>query len=637
MDFPKKDLRLHLEWINGKWVSVSQKQEAAVEAQNQGSVQSHNPTDKPAHNTNTITQQTPTAAVDDLWQNILSSQNMSEPKDIESTSTDSSCDPVCSDQEKIEQSKSKNDNEVLQPFEKGRERQETETPLSTRVCLARTPIGNPIDVEAQCVLSFPTKKRGRSKSQSRKAKSRSVSKIIGCPKAHVQCQKKQHVVLPTQQMKGPSAIELEGIGGVSNQNQNVVKRKRGRPKGSGKTCGRRDLDSEDEGRRFPKKGPENDPTSKEMTSVQTESTQLPSYVLEEHQVPPKILETSDSSRVKDNGGTEDEASTNIQTMSLIVEEHQPLSLCIEKSNPTISGGTELEAANDALTTVQTNHVQLLNPTMADQQTLSPCLENSNPPTLGTADNQLMLNEATTLTGTSMESLQYNQSSNEVESPYSLKAKGDDIYQSFVDVTVNTYSSPMQEDKGQKPLNNESLPFIKSSNMWENMESMEVFKLIPQHPHFRPLEKLNEELREGAAFGNMCSFVSLMERTCEAQLDDPRSKFENKLKALTDLEDHGFTVQPIRSKLEAMLRIIDRYSQFNNESKAPETELFDEKRQYDEILESIARLNMQLQALLMEKDKKASKVAELQKMTDEFKEKFQRACLDFDTVRAAPWK
>ncbi|PIA60936.1 hypothetical protein AQUCO_00300449v1 [Aquilegia coerulea] len=564
---------------------------------------------------------------------------MSETMDIDSTSTetDSSCDPVYSDQEKIDLSKSENDSEVSQPSKKGSKGQETETPMSINVCHARTPIGTLTDLESQqCVLSFPTQKRKRSKSQSRRAKNRSVSEIIGFPKPHVQCQKNQRVVLPTQQMKEPSGIELERIGVVSNQNQNVVKRKRGRPKG--KKCSYRDSDSEAVGSPCHPKGPEYDPTSNEMTVVQTESTQLPSNVVEEHQVPSKILETTDSSIMKDNGGTEGEASTNSQMVSPMVEEHQRLSLCVEKSKPVISGGTEIEPANDVLTTVQTNRTQLLSPTMAYQQPLSSCLEKSNPPTLeDTADNQLMLNEATTLIGTSTKSLKCNQSSNKFENPYSLKAKGDERYQSSVDVTANTYSSSIQEDEGQKPLNNESLPFIKSSNLWENVESMDVFKLIPQHPHFRPLEKLNEELREGAAFGNMWIFVSLMERTCEAQLDDPRSKFENKLKALTDLENLGFTVQPIRSRLEAMLRIKDRCIQFTNKSKAPEAELIDENAKFNEILESIALLNMQLQALLREKERKASQVAELQKTTDEYKEKIQGARLDFNTVRAAPWK
>ncbi|PIA60938.1 hypothetical protein AQUCO_00300450v1 [Aquilegia coerulea] len=166
--------------------------------------------------------------------------------------------------------------------------------------------------------------------------------------------------------------------------------------------------------------------------------------------------------------------------------------------------------------------------------------------------------------------------------------------------------------------------------------MDVFKLFPQHPHFRPLEKLNEEFREGIAFGKMWSLVSLMERTCQAQIDNPRSTFENKLDALNDLERHGFTVQSLRSRLEALLEVKDRYSSLDDSSKTIETEFIDDKRQFDEMIESITLLNTHLKALLMEKERKSLEVVELQKIEDEHAEKIHAARLDFYSVLASPW-
>ncbi|KAL5697790.1 hypothetical protein ACHQM5_028906 [Ranunculus cassubicifolius] len=104
------------------------------------------------------------------------------------------------------------------------------------------------------------------------------------------------------------------------------------------------------------------------------------------------------------------------------------------------------------------------------------------------------------------------------------------------------------------------PFTKKSLMWETIESMDAFKLFTQRPHFRPLENDIEGLREGNAMGHMLSFASLVESTCNARLDDPRSMLESNLKALNELEKFGFTVRPICSQLEEILEKKDAITQ-----------------------------------------------------------------------------
>ncbi|PIA41709.1 hypothetical protein AQUCO_02200259v1 [Aquilegia coerulea] len=165
-------------------------------------------------------------------------------------------------------------------------------------------------------------------------------------------------------------------------------------------------------------------------------------------------------------------------------------------------------------------------------------------------------------------------------------------QSAFDVTTNTNSFLLREDEGPLYLIDISLPFIKKSHMWRKFESMEVFQMMPQLPHFHALEKENEELREGLALGHMLSFANLKDKTCKAHIEDSRSMFENKLNALTDLEELGFTVHLIRSRLEELLRMRDRYDQLIDKSKAAEGEILNKKCQFDEIEESITRLNMQ---------------------------------------------
>ncbi|KAF5190424.1 hypothetical protein FRX31_019987 [Thalictrum thalictroides] len=292
--------------------------------------------------------------------------------------------------------------------------------------------------------------------------------------------------------------------------------------------------------------------------------------------------------------------------------------------------TKDEAASNDLRIVEINHTQLLSATAEDHQPISLLLEKSNPPILkDNRDSIPMSNDAITLRDTSTKSPKRLQSSNEVMSSFSLEARGDDrALQSSVDVTVDKYSSPTQQDE-RPPLENQSLPFVKTSDLWEGFESMEVFQLMPQYPHFRPLEKENEELREGLAIGNMVNFANLMKRTCKAQLDDPRSMLQMKLKALPAFEEHGFTVQPIRSRLEKLLKLKDCYSQCGERLKTFEEMVNDERREFDEIQESITRLNMELQL-------KGSKIAELQMKADAIGKMVESTRIDFNGEVTTPW-
>ncbi|KAF9592810.1 hypothetical protein IFM89_017429 [Coptis chinensis] len=76
------------------------------------------------------------------------------------------------------------------------------------------------------------------------------------------------------------------------------------------------------------------------------------------------------------------------------------------------------------------------------------------------------------------------------------------------------------------LENESLPFIKCSPGWKDVESNEIFRSMPQKPHFLPLQKKLELLREGKALGLMVSFGSLVEKISKTHYDEPKSILED---------------------------------------------------------------------------------------------------------------
>lgn len=127
---------------------------------------------------------------------------------------------------------------------------------------------------------------------------------------------------------------------------------------------------------------------------------------------------------------------------------------------------------------------------------------------------------------------------------SLKSAGDEANETGMQVLADNFDEVILEEC--------KLPFIKSYPVWETFETMEVFRSIPQSPHFRPLADLNELLREGEAVGYMLSFSSLVEQTCKAQLDEPICIIVQNLKALGEFEALGFDTQSIRARLERLL-------------------------------------------------------------------------------------
>ncbi|KAJ0520485.1 hypothetical protein HanIR_Chr10g0459941 [Helianthus annuus] len=102
--------------------------------------------------------------------------------------------------------------------------------------------------------------------------------------------------------------------------------------------------------------------------------------------------------------------------------------------------------------------------------------------------------------------------------------------------------------------------------------MEVFRLFPQNPHFRPLDTLNESARERHAIYKMVDFSGVFENMCRLRRDHPRTEFQEQLEILLELETHGFDVHSLRSRLMEMLSCKDRREALDTGSKDPEDHL-----------------------------------------------------------------
>ncbi|KAG2697737.1 hypothetical protein I3760_07G119100 [Carya illinoinensis] len=192
--------------------------------------------------------------------------------------------------------------------------------------------------------------------------------------------------------------------------------------------------------------------------------------------------------------------------------------------------------------------------------------------------------------------------------------------------------------------NRRLPFVKSSPVWKAIESMEIFRIMPQNPHFLPLDKCKEEYREGLAIGNMVTFASLVEKISKLRLDDPRSTFDGYLESLLDLEKHGFDLTVVRGRINELLSIKDGQGRILSESKDVECKILHCNREKTEMAEEMANITEQMaelqkkQALIKsELRNKKHEISRLQIRVDAINRDIQSGRLDFEKVAAAPWK
>ncbi|XP_050224230.1 DUF724 domain-containing protein 2-like isoform X2 [Mercurialis annua] len=132
----------------------------------------------------------------------------------------------------------------------------------------------------------------------------------------------------------------------------------------------------------------------------------------------------------------------------------------------------------------------------------------------------------------------------------------------------------------------ALPFIKSSSFWENIESLEIFQILPQKPHFGPLQEYKEAIREGFAIGYMATFSNLIEKTSKLRADSSREEIDSYLETVADLKRFGFDVKAPVDRLQKLLSIKDRCEQLKDESKNVHIQMTECKHEKTQLEEEI---------------------------------------------------
>ena len=96
-----------------------------------------------------------------------------------------------------------------------------------------------------------------------------------------------------------------------------------------------------------------------------------------------------------------------------------------------------------------------------------------------------------------------------------------------------------------------LPFAKALPFWKTYESA-GFESFPQRPHFSPLLKDKEDLRELLAVGMIVTFYGLLDEVKGLKLDDPMSKLKDLRVKFAKLKVHGFNIKSPQGRINKLL-------------------------------------------------------------------------------------
>ncbi|KAJ6833959.1 uncharacterized protein M6B38_337055 [Iris pallida] len=201
-----------------------------------------------------------------------------------------------------------------------------------------------------------------------------------------------------------------------------------------------------------------------------------------------------------------------------------------------------------------------------------------------------------------------------------------------------------------PSNLTALPFTKQSSMWDSVYLMDVYRAVPQQPHFRLLEQYSMEFREGIAIGLMVTFANLVSSIRKLRVDDSQVDFQEKLKTLVSLESNGFNVQFVRSCLEKLLEVQRSFNHLKARKAKLEGQLEkreDENCQLDalicahdkiisEVEQSLTSYRERRSSLLLERNNKDMEIVQLEMDLLAAEEAYLCAEEKFNNAVEAPW-
>nr|GEX21653.1 agenet-like domain-containing protein [Tanacetum cinerariifolium]GEX88917.1 agenet-like domain-containing protein [Tanacetum cinerariifolium] len=183
----------------------------------------------------------------------------------------------------------------------------------------------------------------------------------------------------------------------------------------------------------------------------------------------------------------------------------------------------------------------------------------------------------------------------------------------------------------------NISFVKTSPLWDMIESMEAFQKLPQNPHFRPLLKgVKESAREGFAIGTMVTFSNVVDRTFCLRFDYPRTAIEDSLETLVDLESNGFDVEVIRDRLTHLLLLKDKQEELEDRSKGVAEKIEEQQirektvdDELDELNKQIRQLEEKRRKVLLKKEKWALEIGAMKATEEAIEQELLEVAAEFD--------
>lgn len=185
------------------------------------------------------------------------------------------------------------------------------------------------------------------------------------------------------------------------------------------------------------------------------------------------------------------------------------------------------------------------------------------------------------------------------------------------------------------------PFAKRNVAWKAIESMEVFRRIPQRPHFLPLYDFKETAREGMAIGYMVTFSNVVERSSILNIKDPKCDMEDIIEALPNLEANGFDVGMVRNRVMKLLGAKDKEEKLVHELRDIKDQIEEHRYAKSRIEKEIMvvrnhlrRLHEQLEILQIAKAKELQQIAHLKAGLDQNQQQINILRSGFEAAAAS---
>ncbi|KAK0596869.1 hypothetical protein LWI29_019783 [Acer saccharum] len=195
-----------------------------------------------------------------------------------------------------------------------------------------------------------------------------------------------------------------------------------------------------------------------------------------------------------------------------------------------------------------------------------------------------------------------------------------------------------------PYENQNLQSLESSPVLRFVQSLEEFQLMPQKPHFRPLDECEVVFREGLALKHMMTFVNVVKETSKLQVNASGSIMDSLLKCLPELESHGFDVKDVQSRLLEMQTMIT--SREHLQTKLDKVKCDIKMRTHEgtninaeliDTIEEIKVLEEKKARLISMNEENNSEIAKLKSSDSSLNEHIQNVEHNFVSLATFPWR